>query len=442
MDQCDVLVIGGGPAGSTVSSLLSEKGWKVVLLEKDRHPRFHIGESLLPMSLPIFERLGISDKVKEIGIVKRGAEFASPYHKCPPVTFYFRGARDKSHPYAYQVRRSEFDQILLNNSKEKGTQVYEEVRVTGVDLNSNGMSLVSAENREGNSHQWQARYVVDATGRDSFLAKKLGIRRNNRTHNSSAIYSHFKNGERLKGDDEGNISIYWFDEGWFWMIPLKDGTMSVGAVCHPKYLKDCQKDLDKFLWKTISQSPDVARRLRNARMTMATKATSNYSYFSDHLVGKNYILIGDAFAFIDPVFSSGVHLALTSAIHAVDVIEATMNKNPSLARVQREYERKSKRGLKILSWFIYRMTQPALRNLFMAPRNIFGIEEAVLSMLAGDIYRKTPVDIPLSLFKVLYYINFIGHWKENWEVYKRRKPKPSDNFSLTMSLTGLNLRPW
>lgn len=430
MNQCDILVIGGGPAGSTVSTLLSEKGWKVVLLDKDHHPRFHIGESLLPMSLPIFDKLGISDKVKEIGIVKRGAEFASPYHNCPPVTFYFRGARDKKNPYAYQVRRSEFDHILLNNSKDKGTKVHEGVRVTGVDLNANGMSLVTAQNGDGSSQEWKARYVVDATGRDSFLAKKLGIRKNNRSHNSSAIYSHFENGERLKGEDEGNISIYWFDGGWFWMIPLKDGTMSVGAVCRSGYLKDCQKDLDKFLWKTISQSPDVARRLRNAKMTMATKATGNYSYFSDHLVGKNYILIGDAFAFIDPVFSSGVHLALTSGIRAVDVIEASMNENPNLAKIQREYERKSKRAMKILSWFIYRMTQPALRNLFMAPRNIFGIEEAVLSMLAGDVYRKTPIDIPLSLFKILYYINFIGQWKKNWKVYKHRRPRSGDNFSL------------
>lgn len=442
MDQCDVLVIGGGPAGSTVSTLLSENGWKVVLLEKDHHPRFHIGESLLPKSLPILDRLGILDKIEKIGIVKRGAEFASPYHSCPPVTFYFKGARDKNNPFAYQVRRSEFDHILINNSKEKGTQVFEGMRVTGVDLDSNGMRLVTAKNGDGRPQEWQARYVVDATGRDSFLAKKLGTRKNNRSHNSSAIYSHFENAERLKGDDEGNISVYWFEDGWFWMIPLKDGTMSVGAVCRSGYLKDCQKDLDKFLWETIARSPKVSSRLQNARMTMTTRATGNYSYYSDHLVGKNHILVGDAFAFIDPIFSSGVHIAMTSAIHAVDVIEATLNGNSQLAGIQREYERKSKRGLKILSWFIYRMTQPALRNLFMGPRNIFGIEEAVLSMLAGDIYRKSPIDVPLFLFKILYYLHFMGQWKENWEVYKRRKPKSGDKFSLSMFLAGFNLRFW
>ena len=443
MDQCDVLVIGGGPAGSTVSSLLSEKGWKVVLLEKDNHPRFHIGESLLPMSLPILDRLGVRDKVEKIGMIKRGAEFVSQYHNGSSATYYFKGARNKNHPYAFQVRRAEFDHILLNNSKEKGTKVLEGVRVTSVDLDSNGMCLITAEYGDGQPIEWESRYVVDATGRDSFLAKKLGTRRSNSSHNTSAIYSHFKDVERRQGDDEGNISIYWFDEGWFWMIPLSNGTMSVGAVCLPEYLQNCKKDLDQFLLDTISRSPDVNRRMQNARMTITTKATGNYSYYSDLLVGKNHILVGDAFAFIDPIFSSGVHLALTSATHAIDVIEAALNGIPKLASIQREYERKSKHGLKTLSWFIYRINQPAMRNLFMAPRrNIFGIEEGVLSMLAGDLYRKNTFDFQLLLFKILYYINFCAQWKNNWNAYKRRRPKERVNFSLSMSLPGLNLRFW
>ncbi len=441
MAQCDILIMGGGPAGSTISSLLSESGWDVVLLDKDHHPRFHIGESLLPMSLPIFDKLGVRDKVEEIGIVKRGAEFVSQYHNGSAVTYYFQGARDKTNPYAFQVRRSEFDQILLNNSKEKGTRVFEGVRVTNIDLNSSDMPLVTAKSEDGSTQEWKTRYVVDATGRDSILAKQLGTRKNNRRHNSSAIYSHFENAERLQGDDEGNISIYWFDEGWFWMIPLKDGTMSVGAVCRPGYLQNI-KDLDQYLWDTVALSPDVTKRLQNARMTMKTRATGNYSYYSDQLVGKDYIMIGDAFAFIDPIFSSGVHLAMTSAIHAIDVIEATLKGNSQLPRIQKEYKSKSTRSLNTLSWFIYRMTQPALRNLFMNPRNVFGIEEEILSMLAGDLYRKNSFNFQLFFFKILYYINFVACWKENWEAYKRRRLKPGDRHSLSMSLAGINWRFW
>lgn len=423
MEQCDVLVIGGGPGGSAVSTFLSERGWQVVLLEKDHHPRFHIGESLLPKSLPVFEQLGVKSQMEEIGIIKRGAEFVSKYHDGNSVIFCFSGARDKKNPYAYQVRRSEFDHILLKNSKKKGTQVFEGVRVTGVDFNSTGKPRVTAENEDGQVLLWETRYVVDASGRDSFLAKKLGMRRVNRFLNTAAIYSHFKYAERLPGENEGNISIHWFDEGWLWMIPLKDGTMSVGAVCRPDYLLKGEKDLDQFLWNTICNSPDISKRMNNAKMVIPTMATSNYSYYSENLVGENYILIGDAYAFIDPIFSSGVHLALMSGVHAVDVIEASLKGNPALPRYQREFERKSVRGLETLSWFIYRMTQPALRNLFMAPRNVFGIETAILSMLAGDVYRKSPFNFQLFLFKILYYINFIAGWKENWEAYKRRSPK-------------------
>jgi flavin-dependent dehydrogenase len=183
--------------------------------------------------------------------------------------------------------------------------------------------------------------------------------------------------------------------------------------------------------------------MQNARMTITTKATGNYSYYSDLMVGKNYILIGDAFAFIDPIFSSGVHLALTSATHAIGVIEATLNGVPKLPSIQREYERKSKHGFKTLSWFIYRINQPAMRNLFMAPRRkLCGIEEAVLSMLAGDLYRKSTIDFQILLFKILYYISFCVQWKQNWSAYKSRKPKVPDSFSLSMSLLGFNLRFW
>jgi len=147
------------------------------------------------------------------------------------------------------------------------------------------------------------------------------------------------------------------------------------------------------------------------------------------LVGENYILVGDAYAFIDPIFSSGVHLALMGGVNAVDVIEASLQKKISLARHQKRYKRRSTGSLKILSWFIYRMNQPAMRNLFMAPRNILGIEKAVLSMLAGDVYRKVPFDFQLFLFKILYYINFVARFKENWKTYKLRKPLNEGRFS-------------
>lgn len=418
--QCDVLVIGGGPAGSTVSTLLAEKGWKVTLLEKDRHPRFHIGESLLPLTLPIFKRLGVEEKIREIGIVKYGAEFTSSFHEGKSTTFHFRGALDKSHPYAYQVRRSEFDHALLENSKSKGVDVHEGVRVKEMEKTEGGQSVL-AEADNGESRRWLARYVVDATGRDTFMAKKLGIKHPNRSHNCAAVFSHFENVSRLRGEDAGNISILWFDHGWFWLIPFRDGTMSVGAVCWPDYLEKRKTDLDRFLLDTIALCPGAAERCRDAKMVMPAVATGNFSYYADAMTGDGYILIGDAFAFVDPVFSSGVHLAMTGGVIAVEVVDAALRNDPDLPGIQRRFEKKVRRALKTVSWFIYRITQPAMRDMFMAPRNIFRVEEAVLSLLAGDLFRDTPIHARLLVFKAIYYVKFLAGWRVNRAAYKRRR---------------------
>ena len=167
--RCDVLVIGGGPAGSTAAAVLAEKGWDVVLLEKDRHPRFHIGESLLPLNLPLFDTLGVRGEIEEIAMMKYGAELCSPDHGWKQ-TFLFADALDKAHPYAYQVRRSEFDHILLRNCARKGARVIEECKVTNVEFPPSGGCVVTAEGAEHGAQTWEARYLVDASGRDTFLA--------------------------------------------------------------------------------------------------------------------------------------------------------------------------------------------------------------------------------------------------------------------------------
>src|SRR5512145_1399211 len=173
--ECDVLVIGGGPAGTTVAPLLAEKGYRVVLLEKARHPRFHIGESLLPANLPLFERLGVADEVRAIGMEKWGAEFVSPHHDMPQV-FHFADAWDKGMPYAYQVRRAEFDTILIRNAEAKGVEVHEGCKAKAVDFQPDHTALVRAEHDDGREIEYKARFVVDASGRDTFLANRFQIK--------------------------------------------------------------------------------------------------------------------------------------------------------------------------------------------------------------------------------------------------------------------------
>jgi flavin-dependent dehydrogenase len=421
---CDVFVLGGGPAGSTIATLLCERGWKVVIAEKERHPRFHIGESLLPMNLLLMEQLGIKEKVEKIGLRKHGAEFTSPAHD-GTVTFDFGFAWDKTYTYSYHVRRSEYDQLLFEHCVERGVEAFQECRVTGVQIGPDAVH-VDARDEHGNPRAWQTRFLVDASGRDTFLANQLGIKRRNTRHNSAAMFGHFVEAKRLPGRDEGNISVFWFDHGWFWFIPLRDGTTSVGAVCWPYYMKSRQTDPTTFFMNTIALAPKLAERLQNARLASEVTATGNYSYQSDRMVGDRYIMVGDAFAFVDPVFSSGVYLAMNGAFLGAEVVD-TWLRDPRAARpLMKAFDRKIRHGISSFSWFIYRMTSPAMRRLFMNPRNALRMQEALLSLLAGDLFRKTPIYWSLRAFKGVYYITTLMNWRQCLTGWRRRKSIVAD----------------
>jgi flavin-dependent dehydrogenase len=406
--DCDVFVVGGGPAGSTIAALLAERGHSVVLAEKDRHPRFHIGESLLPHNLPLFDRLGIRDKVEASGMRKHGIEFVSPYHG-KSVKFYFDRAFDKRFPYSFQVRRSSFDHMLLRNASEKGAAVIEECRVGAVTFPEGEAALIAARSADGTAREWRARFVVDASGRDTLLAGQMGTKERNPRNNSAAIFGHFTGARRLTGKDEGNITIVWFDNGWFWFIPLSDGTTSVGAVCPAAFFKNRGTDLLGFFRQVIASSPEIADRLRDAELVGEVTATGNYSYFSKRTSGDRFLMVGDACAFIDPVFSTGVYLAMESAFAAADAVDGCLRRPKAAARLLRRYDDRTQRALGSFTWFIYRIREPAMRNLFMSPRNMFRVEEAVLSILAGAIFDGWPVRARLYLFRMIYYATKLSH---------------------------------
>ncbi|THJ22187.1 MAG: NAD(P)/FAD-dependent oxidoreductase [Nitrospira sp. CG24D] len=417
---CDVLVVGGGPAGSTISSLLTEQGWNVHILEKDPHPRFHIGESLLPQSLPILKQLGVLTEVEQIGIIKYGAEMISHRYGRSHM-YYFSKAFDESQPYAFEVKRSEFDAILLKNAISKGVTVHEGVKAQRVEFRPGQSSLIHTEDREGRPGIWNAKFVVDASGRDTFLSNQLGGKRRSQQHSSAAIFGHFEGVGRLPGKDEGNITAGWLNDGWCWLIPFKDGTTSVGVVCPPDYIKSRTVPLDQFLLDTLRQSPPIAQRMERAKPLTQTYAAANFSYRRDTMSGDGYLMVGDAFAFIDPVFSSGVHLALNSGTRGAKVVDAYLRKSPEYTAHLQEFERMVRRGIKTFSWFIHRFNQPAFQSMFVSTRRPPKIERAVLSLLAGDVFAQSQARIPLFCFKVVYYIVFVLNWKENWAVARRRK---------------------
>ncbi|MDH5426857.1 MAG: tryptophan 7-halogenase [Nitrospirota bacterium] len=419
-EGCDVLVLGGGPAGSSLAAVLAENGWHVEVWEKDPHPRFHIGESLLPLTLPYLQQLGVLEEVERIGLQKFGAELVSPVHD-EPITLYFSGAMDKTHPYAFQVRRSEFDNILLQNCQRKGAQIHEGFEAKTVDFSDPRLAIVYGKNAQGISISRQARFVVDATGRQAFLANQFQAKQRNRHHNSASVFGHFEGVVRHADKDEGNLTICWFDHGWFWIIPLPDGPTSVGMVCWPPYLKSRTNTLEDFFWQTVQSSPHMAHRMKQAKAVMPIVATGNYSYQSTIMTGQNFILVGDAFAFVDPILSSGVHLALHSGIRGADVVEAFLQGHPEAEQKARDFEAAVKHGLKMYSWFIFRITQPAFRNLAMAPKNYFRMHEAISSVLSGDIFGSTPVKFPLIIFKGVYYLTALLDLKANLGQYRRRK---------------------
>jgi flavin-dependent dehydrogenase len=417
---CDVLIMGGGPAGSTAAIRLRQLGHDVVLLEKARHPRFHIGESLLPANLPMFETLGVADRVRAIGMEKWGAEFTSPWdgrHQ----EFEFASAWDKSLPLAYQVRRSRFDEILIRRAAELGASVLEGCRAHEVEFSRDAKSArVAALHDDGRAETFEARHLIDATGRDTLLGNRLAAKRRNPKHNSAAMYAHFTGARRESGKREGNIGIYWFDHGWFWFIPLSDGNTSVGAVVWPSYMKTRDVALRDFFQRTIALCPPLAERLAGAELSTEVEATGNYSYGCDHSHGANYLLVGDAYAFVDPVFSSGVMLAMTTATAAAEAIDVCLRTPERAASALRRFDRIVRRGPRQFCWFIYRVTNPTMRELFLGPRNVLRMKEALLSVLAGDIYGRTPIWGSLRAFKGLYYLMSLANLGRSLRAARRR----------------------
>jgi flavin-dependent dehydrogenase len=427
-ELCDVAVIGGGPGGSTTAILLAKRGYKVIALEKARHPRFHIGESLLPMNLPVFERLGVLDKVRALGIFKPGADFEADNER-GYNTYAFARAIGSSPPHAYQVWRQDFDKMLYDHARESGADARDGHEVLSVDQIGPRETRLEVRTDEGRSYGIQARYLIDASGRDAFLSAKKKLRRKNDEHQSAAIFGHFRGAELRPGGDAGNISIYRFDHGWMWMIPLPDGVMSIGAVCRPEYLKQRKGRTVEFLMESLNQSPGLRRRIERAELIGEVRVTGNYSYDSARMGGPGWVLVGDAFAFLDPVFSSGVYLAMSGAEQAAAVVDTALREPRREKALLRKLEKRQRAGMARFSFFIYRFNGPVMAQMFRQPRNTWQLEQGVISMLAGDLFDTPKVLRRLRLFKLVYAIAGLRDWRRWRSEHKYRLAQARSQFT-------------
>jgi flavin-dependent dehydrogenase len=400
----DVLVIGGGPAGSTAAALLAQSGRRVTLLEKESHPRFHIGESLLPRNLDIFERLGILDEVRSIGVHKPGAEFVSD-RTGRSCAFPFAQALDRNRTHAWQVKRQDFDALLFQNAARLGAETRERVRVTDIQFGPPGeRATVTATDAEGATLTYRPRYVLDASGRDTFLAGRLRVKDSNKYNNTAASYAHFRNVERREGELAGYISIHLAEDGWFWLIPLPGDVMSVGFVGNQSAWKGRKGSAQELFLERIASSPTVAARMRGAEICSDVYATGNYSYRARQGNGQGYLMIGDAYGFVDPMFSTGVLMAMTAGELVAEAAHAWLDDPVRGQRLAERTNRELGEAMDRISWLIYRINDPVLRSLFMAPKNVFWMRDGIINMLAGNLRGSWRAALPVLCFKAVYQV--------------------------------------
>ena len=325
----DVLVIGGGPGGSTTATMLARQGWQVLLLERERFPRDHIGESLLPASIPVLEELGVLPAVQEAGFLRKwGATMVWGTDRTP-WSWYFRET-NQQYPHSYQVWRPQFDQLLLDNSRAHGVEVREGHQVVDV-LFENGRACGVRYTADGATGIARARFVVDASGQGALLGHKLQLRRWDAFFQNLAVYGYFSGAQRLPAPDDSNIFIESYAHGWFWHIPLHTGWTSTGAVVDSRTGQEGIRRTGprRFLMEQVAQASRTAQMLSKATLASGPFVIRDWSYISDEVVGDGYILVGDAACFVDPLFSSGVHLALMAGVLAAAYV-TTVLKEPSM----------------------------------------------------------------------------------------------------------------
>ena len=398
-DIYDVAIIGGGPAGSTAAALLARAGLRVIAFEREKFPRFHIGESLLPFSMKAFTRLGLQEKLLRAGFMKKfgGEMFGSCSEK--GNKFYFKDAFRSQTDHAYQVTRGDFDKVLLDHAGESGAEVQEETSVERVEFSNEHVDLNARRN--GSSRNVRARYVIDASGRNSVLGNKFGIKKTYDHLQKLSIFAHYDGVSRIEGIDGTLTGLIRGIDRWFWIIPLTLERTSLGVVLDSETFRRSGLSAEDFLEQALAEQPIIAKRMTNARRVSQVHVAADFSYRSTKLHGERSLLAGDAAGFIDPIFSSGVFLAVFSGEQSADVLHEVLDHPRRAGRLFRRYQRSVNRAMDIYLRFVNAWYTKEFIEVFLAPRDVLGLPPAVNAVLGGNIGNSFAIRWRMGVFYFL-----------------------------------------
>lgn len=400
----DVIVVGGGPSGSTVAGRLRQAGRSVALFERERFPRFHIGESLLPCSMPLFEALGVLPALERADFLpKHAAEFVTADGGLTR-RYAFAGGLVPGFRSALEVDRARFDAVLLDHAAALGAVVEQGAEVTGVEIDPRSGVKVTVRADAGGSRRVRAPLVVDATGQGSLLAGRLGLRRMDATLKNFAVFSHFEGAARHTGEREGDITVVLVPGGWWWVIPLRDDRTSVGLVAPGRRLSGRRPD-EAYFHEQIASIPYLKERLAGARRVAPVRSVSDYSYVCERVAGDRWMMVGDAGAFIDPVFSTGVYLGMVGAFRAAEAADAALAAGRFEARRFAGYEAFVKRVVRRYRAFVRGFYDPAFVEVLMAPSDWLDLRAAITSLLAGHGVDRFSVHWRVLVFRAIARAN-------------------------------------
>ena len=379
----DAIVIGGGPGGSSAATFLRQAGRTVLVLEKEVFPRFHIGESLLPYNRIIFEQMGVLPKLEAAGLLKKwGAQFHIG-NGSKMLKLVFRRGKFTREPSAYQVERSHFDHLLLKHAAESGAEIREGVHVTGFALNADDVTVEAREN--GAVKSYRAKFLIDASGRGNFTGNQQKIREVHPQLKKIAVFGHFAGVKLDEGESQGDTVIVRLENKWFWLIPLSAEKVSVGCVMDAEEFARSKQSPEAIFQSVVASCTVASERMAEARLLNTIQTTSDFSYRNKRFVDRRLIRVGDAAGFMDPIFSAGVYLAMSSGKLAAEAVSSALTAGNDGARLFRAYEKRVQGAMQFYWQMVEGYYTTPFMELFMEPRDKFNIPAAITALLAGEI---------------------------------------------------------